>query len=177
MLISSVSIFAPFLFTVNSNLIVEYMKNSVKDHFCSLNKVVLCENLKSNPYRYLLTTSEGTYVEALLYCVFERELCIPSWIEIHTMWAPLLLRLDLECMSKTKKAFNLIGCEIKVGTFWEEHKIWKNLLLKIWCYKWKIFSNLCSSQDLECPNFNNKMTIWQLHCWHLTENYWWLLDD
>ena len=109
MLISSVSIFAPFLFTVNSNLIVEYMKNSVKDHFCSLNKVVLCENLKSNPYRYLLTTSEGTYVEALLYCVFERELCIPSWIEIHTMWAPLLLRLDLECMSKTKKAFNLIS--------------------------------------------------------------------
>ena len=101
-----------------------YMKNFVKDHFWSLNKVVSCWSLKSHPNRNLITTSEGTYVEALLYCVFERELCIPSWIEIHTMWAPLLLRLDLECMSETEKAFYLIGCEIKVRTLSEEHKFW-----------------------------------------------------
>ena len=46
----------------------------------------------------------------------------------------------------------------KVWTFWEEHKIWKNLPLKIWHYwvtsnfKWKIFSNFVSFS--ECPNFN-----------------------
>ena len=40
----------------------------------------------------------------------------------------------------------------KVWTFWEGHKIWKNLPVKIWHYwvmsnfKWKIFS--------ECSNFN-----------------------
>ena len=45
----------------------------------------------------------------------------------------------------------------KVWTFWEEHKIWKNLPLKIWHYwvtsnfKWKIFSNFVSFS--ECPNF------------------------
>ena len=88
----------------------------------------LWENLKSNSNPHLITTSEGTYVEALLYCVFERELCIPSWIEIHTMWAPLLLRLDLECMSKTEKAFNLIDCAINYKSnqlcwvFWDDSK-------------------------------------------------------
>ena len=45
----------------------------------------------------------------------------------------------------------------KVWTFWEEHKIWKNLPLKIWHYwvtsnfKWNIFSNFVAF--LEYPNF------------------------
>jgi hypothetical protein len=47
----------------------------------------------------------------------------------------------------------------KVWTFWEEHKIWKNLPPKIWHYwvmsnfKWKIFSDFVSFS--ECPNFNS----------------------
>ena len=46
----------------------------------------------------------------------------------------------------------------KVWTFWKEHKIWKNLPLKIWHhwvtsnFKWKIFSNFVSLS--ECLNFN-----------------------
>ena len=46
---------------------------------------------------------------------------------------------------------------VKVWTFWERHKIWKNLPLKIWRYwvtsnwKWKIFSNFVSFS--ERPNF------------------------
>ena len=45
----------------------------------------------------------------------------------------------------------------KVWTFWEEHKIWRNLPLKIWHYwvtsnsKWKIFSNFVAFS--EYPNF------------------------
>ena len=40
-------------------------------------------------------------------------------------------------------------CTSKVWTFWEGHKIWKNLPLKIWRYwvmsnfKWKIFFKFC----------------------------------
>ena len=44
---------------------------------------------------------------------------------------------------------------LKVRIFWEGHKIWNNLPLKIWCYwvvsnlKWKIFSNfLWPSQNI-----------------------------
>ena len=46
---------------------------------------------------------------------------------------------------------------VKVGIFWEGHKIWKNLPLKIWRYwvasnfKWKIFSNFVAFS--EYPNF------------------------
>ena len=46
----------------------------------------------------------------------------------------------------------------KVRIFWEGHKIWKDLPLKIWRYsvasnfKWKIFSNLVAFS--EYPNFN-----------------------
>ena len=45
----------------------------------------------------------------------------------------------------------------KVRVFWEGHKIWKNLPLKIWRYsvmsnfKWKIFSNFVAFS--EYPNF------------------------
>ena len=47
--------------------------------------------------------------------------------------------------------------ECKVRIFWEGHKIWKNLPLKIWRYwlasnfKWKIFSNFVAFS--EYPNF------------------------
>ena len=56
-----------------------------------------------------------------------------------------------------------ITLDIKVWTFWEGHKNWKNLPLLIWRYsvasnfKWKIFSNFVPFS--ECPNFiimNNK---------------------
>ena len=56
--------------------------------------------------------------------------------------------------SKTKR----IGFD-KVWTFWEGHKIWKNLPLKIWRYlvmsnfKWNILSNIVFFS--ECPNFTN----------------------
>ena len=57
---------------------------------------------------------------------------------------------------------NLTSYFFKVWTFWEEHKIWKNLPLKIWHYwvtsnlKWKIFSNFVSFS--ECPNFTYKFS-------------------
>ena len=47
----------------------------------------------------------------------------------------------------------------KVRIFWEGHKIWKNLPLKIWRYsvttnfKWKIFSNFVAFS--EYPNFTS----------------------
>ena len=47
----------------------------------------------------------------------------------------------------------------KVRIFWEGHKIWKNLLLKIWRYsvtsnfKWKIFSNFVTFS--EYPNLKD----------------------
>ena len=46
----------------------------------------------------------------------------------------------------------------KVRISWEDHKIWKNLPLKIWCYwvasnfKWKICFNFVAFS--EYPNFN-----------------------
>ena len=48
----------------------------------------------------------------------------------------------------------------KVRIFWEGHKIWKNLPLKIWHYSvtsnftWKIFSNFVAFS--EYPNFNKR---------------------
>ena len=54
------------------------------------------------------------------------------------------------------------SCIFKVGIFWEGHKIWKNLPLKIWRYwvssnfKWKIFSNCMAFS--EYPNFTVVVT-------------------
>ena len=57
---------------------------------------------------------------------------------------------------------------VKVWTFWEGHKIWKNLPLKIWCYSvasnLKIFSNFVPFS--ECPNFENN--FWGNSCFVLT---------
>jgi hypothetical protein len=52
---------------------------------------------------------------------------------------------------------DLEAATIKVRIFWEGHKVWKNLPLKIWRYwvtsnfKWKIFSNFVAFS--EYPNF------------------------
>ena len=51
----------------------------------------------------------------------------------------------------------------KVRIFWEGHKIWRNLPLKIWCYwvasniRWKIFSNFVAFS--EYSNFKKKSLI------------------
>ena len=63
---------------------------------------------------------------------------------------PDLLRLHTNSGRK-------IWINFKVRIFWEGHKIWKNLSLKIWHYsltsnfKWKIFSNFVVFS--EYPNF------------------------
>ena len=60
---------------------------------------------------------------------------------------------------KIETVWVLSGHLLKVWTFWEGHKIWKNLPLKIWCCSvasnsmWKVFSNCVPFS--ECPNFNN----------------------
>ena len=54
----------------------------------------------------------------------------------------------------------------KVRIFWEGHKIWKNLPLKIWHYSvtsnftWKIFSNFVAFP--EYPNFIISTCHWKL---------------
>ena len=64
---------------------------------------------------------------------------------------------------KVKVKFWTTCCDFqvsKVQIFWEVHKIWKNLPLKIWRYwavsnfKWKIFSNFVTFS--EYPNFTGK---------------------
>ena len=56
----------------------------------------------------------------------------------------------------------------KVRIFWEDHKIWKNLPLKIWShlvksnFKWKFFSNFVAFS--EYPNFKEINT---LHGWKI----------
>ena len=59
----------------------------------------------------------------------------------------------------------------KVWTFWEGHKIWKNLPLKIWRYwvmsnfKWKIFSNFVAFSEclnFKRPCFSNNFSLFQL---------------
>ena len=58
---------------------------------------------------------------------------------------------------------------VKVGIFWEGHKIWKNLPLQIWRYwvasnfKWKIFWNFVPTS--ESLNFNNKKRSLHNLCW------------
>ena len=54
----------------------------------------------------------------------------------------------------------------KVRIFWEGHKIWKNLPLKIWCYwvasnfKWKVSSNFVAFSKY--PNFTNSLFFFRL---------------
>ena len=85
---------------------------------------------------------------------------------------PNCVKCCLSCLSKTylwiharKKNTNLITLScywvlvaiLKVRIFWEGHKIWKNLPLKIWLYwvvsnfNWKIFSYFVAFS--EYPNF------------------------
>ena len=51
--------------------------------------------------------------------------------------------------------FFIGSMEFKVWIFWEGHKVWKNLPLKIWRFwvvsnfKWKIFSNLWPSENIQ----------------------------
>ena len=59
----------------------------------------------------------------------------------------------------------------KVRIFWEGHKIWKNLPLKIWCYS--VMSNFCGrffSNFLafsEYPNFTTNCCQLDLKTWNL----------
>ena len=69
--------------------------------------------------------------------------------------------------------FFQINYVIKVRIFWEGHKIWNNLPLKIWRYwvvstfKWKMFSNFVAFS--EYPNFNIIDLYWYtcLEIWNL----------
>ena len=67
--------------------------------------------------------------------------------------------MSLSLIMIKKKRLNVFRLKSsKVRIFWEGHKIWKNLPLKIWRYsvtsnfRWKIFSNLVAFS--EYPNFN-----------------------
>ena len=64
-----------------------------------------------------------------------------------------------------KQMFREVLPNIKVRIFWEGHKIWKNLPLKIWHYsvtsnfKWMIFSNFVAFS--EYLNFNFSKFFWK----------------
>ena len=78
---------------------------------------------------------------------------------------------------------------IKVWTFWEGYKIWKNLPLKIWHYsvvsnfRWKIFSNFVFFS--ECPNFistsgkklNPKLIYKDIKLFFSYYSYWYLPNE
>ena len=74
------------------------------------------------------------------------------WCSVHILRCPWL-RLSWY-------QFMLVGDHFKVRIFWEGHKIWKNLSLKICHYsvtsnfKWNNFSNFVTFS--ECPNFTIK---------------------
>ena len=74
------------------------------------------------------------------------------WIFWQTCW--FLLDAAVYVMYLKVLFFDV---KLKVGIFWEGHKIWKNVPLKIWRYwvpsnfKWKIFLNFVAFS--EYPNF------------------------
>ena len=111
-------------------------------------------------HHYYLAKGSVTYMWSISRQVYRKVFCFV--FQIPTQYVEC--RFDIQfCWFRIKKTSHreslIKSLFVKVRIFWERHKIWKNLPLKIWRYsvtsnfKWKIFSNIVAFS--EYPKFNN----------------------
>ena len=102
----------------------------------------------------------NTHPMTIFIFMFSHHIFFFNLLEVDANWIEDCCKLSARASKVSiiyllNSRINLILSKVRI--FWEDHKIWKNLPLKIWCYwvvsnfKRKIFSNFVAFS--EYPNF------------------------